>query len=148
MLDVVRALFALAALVASVRTSPRHLSGVVVSLILVAIIVVDASLPFVWRVTPVPAELALGSLFLGPTALPHAAPSSLLALTMDPLHHLVPASLSAFAARAAFAKSRERRPESDEAYAFDRAGLRFVALAVLHALMSLSGLLTRVLFRG
>ena len=147
MLDLARALFAVAALVASARTSPRHVVGVVIALLLVAVIAIDTSLPFVWPVTPVPAELALGSLFLGPTALPHAAPWSPLSATMDPLHHLVPASLSAFAARSAFSKSRGRRPETDAAHAYDRAGLRFVALAVLHALMSLSGVLVRVLFR-
>jgi hypothetical protein len=108
-----------------------------------ALFVVEVVLPFLHPVTPMPAEIALGSLFLGPSALPNSA----FELVTDPLHHLFAAALGALGARGAFAKSRVLRPETNEARAFDRAGLRFVAFAVLSALLSLSGLLVRALFR-
>lgn len=84
-----------------------------------------------------PAELAFGAIFLGPTAL---AP-------VDPIHHLFVAGLGTFGARRAFSESAPLHPELDRAHDLDRAGLRFVGLAVLHALLSLSGLLAHALGR-
>ena len=86
---------------------------------------------------PMPAEMAFGAIFLGPTAV---AP-------VDPLHHLFVAGLGTFGARRAFRESAPLHPETGRAHELDRLGLRFVAIAVLHALLSLSGVVGRMLGR-
>jgi hypothetical protein len=101
-----------------------------------AVIAAEAAL-LVTLSGPMPAELAFGAIFLGPTAL---AP-------IDPLHHLFIGALGTFGARRAFRESASLHPELERAKELDRLGLRFVGIAVLHALLSLSGLVARALGR-
>jgi hypothetical protein len=133
MVDVVRAVFVVALLVASVRA--RYRTGVFVGLAIAAVIAGEVALLFTLGGGPMPAELAFGAIFLGPTAL---AP-------IDPLHHLGAAALGTFGARRAFSESAPFHPEVRRAKELDRVGLRFVGVAVLHALLSLSGVLARAL---
>lgn len=133
MIDLVRVVFVVATLVASARAKLR--AGVVVALVVAVVIVAELASLLALPDGPMPAELAFGAIFLGPTAL---AP-------IDPIHHLLVAALGAFAARTAFAKSAPVHPELEDARLLDRAGLRLVGLAVLHALLSLSGFMTRAL---
>jgi hypothetical protein len=118
-IDLVRIVMVAGALLASVRA--RHQVGIALALAALAMIGAEVALLFSLPAGPMPAELAFGAIFLGPTSL---AP-------IDPLHHLV----------------TSLHPETEEARSFDRAGLRFVGVAVLHALLSLSGIMGRALGR-
>jgi hypothetical protein len=131
MVDVVRGVFVVAALVASLRAGYR--AGVLVAVAVLVVIAGEVALLFTLPAGPMPAELAFGAIFLGPTAL---AP-------IDPLHHLGVAALGTYGARRAFSESAPLHPEVRRAKELDRAGLRHLAIAVLHALLSLSGVLAR-----
>ena len=135
MVDVVRAIFVVAALVASLRAPLR--AGVVLCVMMLLVMAAEIALLVTLPSGPMPAELAFGAIFLGPTSL---AP-------IDPLHHLVAAALGTFGARRAFSQSAPLHPELSRARRLDGVGLRFVGIAVLHALLSLSGLLARGLGR-
>ena len=134
MVDVVRAIFVVAVLVASVRA--RHFASAALGTAMVLVVAGETALLFTVS-GPMPAEMAFGAIFLGPTAV---AP-------VDPLHHLFVAGLGTFGARRAFRESAPLHPETDRAHELDRLGLRFVAIAVLHALLSLSGVVGRMLER-
>ena len=135
MVDVVRAIFVVAALVASLRAHLR--AGAVLAVAMLLVMAGEVALLFTLSNGPMPAELAFGAIFLGPTSL---AP-------VDPLHHLVIAAMGTFGARRAFSASEPLHPELSRARLLDGVGLRFVGIAVLHALLSLSGLLARGLGR-
>ncbi len=143
MADLVRALFIVAALVASVRA--RYALGVFAALGCGAILAVELFVVVRFPVSPDRLELALGALFLGPTSLPHAPPMRVLEVLMDPLHHLASALIAAVGAQRAFARASALRPESLPARRLDDAGLRFVALAVLGGLLSISGVVFHLL---
>jgi hypothetical protein len=135
MVDVVRVIFVVAALVAGVRA--KHPAGIGAAALILCVMAGEGALLFMLPSGPMPAELAFGAIFLGPTAL---AP-------IDPLHHLLAAGLGTFGARRAFQESAPLHPEVDRARELDRLGLRFVGIAVLHALLGLSGIVGRLLGR-
>ena len=135
MVDVVRVIFVVAVMVAGVRA--RHRITVGLGILMLLVMAGEVALLFTLPSGPMPAELAFGAIFLGPTAL---AP-------IDPLHHLFIGALGTFGARRAFRESAPLHPEVDRAKELDRLGLRFVGIAVLHALLSLSGLVARALGR-
>lgn len=145
MLDVVRLGLAIAALVASLRA--RLWWGAALAVAGLALLAIEVGLVLRFPMSPMPAPMVLGSLFLGPSSLPHEPPFRATELLSDPLHHLAFAFAAGLGARHAFARRSPLGPESAAARRLDRAGLRFVALAVLHALMSVSGLLFHVLAR-
>lgn len=143
MVDVVRAFLVIAAIVASVRA--RYLAGVVVATACLLVAAVEIALPLCFPLRPAALEIAFGAVFLGPSALPHAAPFAATQLLTDPMHHIVLAMLVALGARGAFARASNLPPEGEESRAWDGAGLRFVALGVCLGLMSISGLLSHLI---
>lgn len=143
MVDLMRSLLLVLAVVASVRS--RDALGVVLAVACGTVLAFELALVLRYPVKPLPLELAIGSVFIGPTALPHVPPFPITAVLSDPLHHLGAAGVGAIGARHAFAKSEPLRPETEAARRFDREGLCFVALGVIHALLSVSGFLAHML---
>lgn len=143
MVDLVRAFLVFAAIVASVKA--RYLAGVVIATACLLVSAVEIALPLCFPLRPAALEIAFGAVFLGPSALPHAAPLAATKLLTDPTHHIAIAMLVAFGARGAFARASTLPPDGEESRAWDSAGLRFVALGVCLGLMSVSGLLSHLL---
>jgi hypothetical protein len=142
MLDLVRAGLLLALFVATVRA--RHVVGTVLASLVLVVFAVEVSLPLTTPAVEMPAMIAIGSVILGPSVLPSGGRVG--AILADPQHHLVCAALLALGARVVFARSRALPPHRPEAYRYDQAALRFVGAAVLYGLLSVSGLLFRLLF--
>ena len=143
MADIVRTFFVSGALVASVRA--RDAGGVALALICALLLGIEMFFVLRFPVRPDRIEMAFGLIFLGPSALPHEPPFAASKLLMDPSHHLATALLAATGARRAFARASALPPDGEASRRLDGAGLRFVALAVLLALLSTSGLLAHLL---
>ncbi len=143
MVDLARTIFIIGALVSSVRA--RYFGGVVVAAACVLLLGIETLLPLRFPVRPGRVEIAFGAIFLGPTALPHVPPFAASRVLLDPTHHLMTAVLAALGARQAFNRAAALPPESASSRKCDRAGLRFVALGVLLALLSISGVLLHLL---
>jgi hypothetical protein len=138
-LDVARLLFATFAAIAGVRA--RYAVGVGVAIVCAALVVIEIHFALRYPLLPIPVHAILGSVFLGPSSLPHVPPLPLTRVLMHPLHHVFAAALSFMGARGAFARSAPLPPEGRASNLLDRAGLRLVALGVVHGLMSVSGVL-------
>lgn len=143
MADLVRALLILRALVVSIRA--RYVAGVVIALLAACVIAIEIFVAFRFPPHSGALEVALGAVFLGPSAMPHAPPFPTTRLLMDPSHHLFSAGLAAVGARGAFGRSRALPPDTLPARRLDRTGLSFIALAVFGALLSISGLMMNAL---
>lgn len=143
MADLVRALLILRALVVSLRA--RYVAGVVIALLSACVVGIEVFVAFRFPPRTGGVEVALGAVFLGPSAMPHTPPLPATRLLMDPTHHLLAAGLAAVGARRAFGRSRALPPDTVPARRLDRAGLAFVALAVFAALFAISGVVMHVL---
>lgn len=139
MADVVRAFLLVAALVASIRA--YYTRGIVLTVGCLGLVVIEVALPFLFPLDVASVEIALGAVFLGPSAMPHRPPFALTAILIDPSHHVLMGIVSGLGARGAFVRASSLSPESEPARRLDRAGLRFVALAVLAGMLAVAGFL-------
>lgn len=143
MVDVARALFIVGALLASMRA--RYRTGIAIAIVCALLLGVEVLFPFRHPAGFDRVEIAFGAIFIGPSALPHAPPFAMSRLLMDPTHHLAMAVLAAIGAARALALASELPPDGQPSRRLDRAGLRFIAVGVASALLSVSGLLSHAL---
>lgn len=141
--DLVRAILIVAAIVASAKA--RYRGGIVIAGAFGVLFAIEVALPLCFPLRPAALQIAFGAIFLGPSSLPHASPFAPSELLTDPTHHVVAALLAGLGARGAFLRASMLPPDGDDSRAWDRAGLRFVALGVMLGLMSISGLLVHTL---
>jgi hypothetical protein len=137
--DLARAIFILGALAPSIRA--RYWAGIVVAAACALLLAIETFLPLHFPLRSGRLEIALGAVFLGPSALPHSPPVAVSRLLMDPTHHLLAAVLAGVGAIRAMHRAAALPPESASSRKLDRAGLRLLALGVLLALLSISGVL-------
>jgi hypothetical protein len=137
--DVVRLVLIAGALVASVRA--RYAQGVVIAGCSALLLGVEIFFALRFPRQTGQLEVAFGAIFLGPTAMPHDPPFGASKWLMDPCHHLATALLATLGARRAFGVASALHPEGLASRRLDRAGLWFVALAVLAGLLSISGVI-------
>jgi hypothetical protein len=136
MLDIARSVFILTALVVSARA--RYVPGIVSAFVCAFVVGLELYFALRFPVRPVPVAIAFGAVFIGPSAMPHEPPFAASGLLMNPLHHLFLAGVGAGATRGAFSRASELRPETIRARRLDGAGLRFVAISVVHGLLAIA----------
>lgn len=139
MTDLARTIFIVGALVASARA--RYMLGVVIAGVCAFVVALEIYFALRFPVRPAPIGVAFGAVLFGPSALPHVAPFAASAVLMNPLHHAGSAALGGGAGLLAFSRASRLPPHTDRARGLDRAGLRFLSIAVLHGLLVTTSLL-------
>jgi hypothetical protein len=125
---------------------PNYVVGAAIGVAILALDVVAVGLALVDRNSHPSLGHALAVLFLGPSSMPMPRFSvrAIDWLAQPVVRNLLTASLAGAASAIAFRRARPLRPESDIAHAWDRAGLRFLLVAVLDGLLAVIALLAAV----
>jgi hypothetical protein len=127
----------------------RYAYGFLVFVVLLVVDAVSMVAPIAFRTTaPADAGFAFVLVYWGPSGMPmpHTSNAILELLTGNSIARLGLTSVLAWsAATVAFGRARPLRPETDVACAWDRAGLRFLLVAIFDALIAVVALLVALL---